>query len=398
MIDLVVDGGCWGDSDLCLLDVGASGGIHKRWSLLGNRLTAVGFDPLVAEVDRLNRLETRPKVRYEAASVGCHDYDSLFPPSIRNDPAASRFNQPFHRSSAAQAHAILHRDYVQQVFNSGAALEYSPRTITLDDYLASSPQLRPDFLKVDTDGSDYAVLLGASGLIESGMLLGISIETQFHGAVHDSANCFCNIDRFLRQRGFSLFDLTPQRYSRAALPAPFVSSIPAQTISGQVGFAKAVYFRDLAAPSYELMFGFAPTRERLLKLLCLYVLHGLNDCAAELLVTSDVLATEPRRAALLDALTPRTFGDRSYDAYIARFTDDPLAWLPANLAPRRAPVAALARDRHEAETLRLEHRELRDTVATVKRRIAELKRHRDELRGLLQRRERGIEELKNRTG
>jgi hypothetical protein len=133
------------------------------------------------------------------------------------------------------------------------------------------------------------------------------------------------------------------------------------------------------------MFGFAATRERLLMLLSLYVLHGLKDCAADLVVTADVLATEPGRAALLDALTPRTFGDRSYEAYIARFTDDPLSWLPANLAQRCAPVAALARDRHEAEALRLEHRELRETVATLKRRIAELKRHRDELRGLLRR-------------
>jgi FkbM family methyltransferase len=359
VIDLVVDGGLWGDSDLCLLDVGASGGIHKRWSLLGSRLTAVGFDPLVAEVDRLNRLETRPKVRYEASRVSCHDYDSLFPPSIRNDPAASRFNQPFHRSSAAQTHAILKRDYVQEVFNSGATLEYSSRTITLDDYVASLPQLRPDFLKVDTDGSDYPVLLGASRLIESGTLLGLAVETQFHGAVHDFANCFCNIDRFLRQRGFSLFDLPPQRYSRVALPAPFVSSIPAQTMSGQVGFAEAVYFRDLAAPSYERMFGFAPTRERVLKLLCLFVLHGFNDCAAELLVTSDALAGEPARGAILDALTPRIFGDRSYEAFIARFNAAPLSWPRVRSSPgaqcgeRRRTVtnraAPAARERRDVE-------------------------------------------------
>ena len=169
----------------------------------------------------------------------------------------------------------------------------SSRRITLDAYLSSVLPVSPDFLKIDTDGNDYAVLLGAAKTIQDG-LLGISIECQFHGAVHAFANSFSNIDGYLRERGFSMFDLTLYRYSRSALPAPFLTRTRSDDQrSAQLG--KALYFRDLAEPSYERMFGIAPTRERLLKLCCLFALYQLDDCAAEVLVTSEALSALPER-------------------------------------------------------------------------------------------------------
>jgi FkbM family methyltransferase len=375
-IEFAVATGLWGASDMCLFDIGASGGIHKRWSVFGTRLTAVGFDPLVSEVNRLNSLETRPKVHYEAAIVGCDDYDALFPPAVRHDELASRFNQPFHRSSAVAAHRVLQQDYVRDVFNTGAPVEYSERAITIDGYLSLSPHLQPDFLKIDTDGSDYQVLLGADRLLRSGVL-GISVEGQFHGAVHDHANHFSNIDRFLRERGFSLFDLAPFRYSRRALPAPFATNVPAHTTSGQVNWGKARYFRDLGYASYERMFGVAPTRERLLKLCCLFVYHRLDDCAAELLVEREELKTLPERARLLDLLTPQLFGDETYEAYIARFNANPSPWLPAKfdgVANRREVEARPDNAAHEK-------------IALLKSRLGELKRENRTLRQRLRKRD-----------
>ena len=405
-IERVVSFGGWGDSDLCIVDVGASGGIDQRWSIFGDRLTAVGFDPLVAEVDRLNQLETRPKVRYEAASVTCREYDSLFPVVVRDDQVASRFIHPFERSSAVAAHRILNLDYVREMFNAGAQVEYSDRTVTLDEYVDSTP-LVPDFLKIDTDGGDFQVLLGAANLVAQGNLLGIQIEAQFHGAVHDYANTFSNIDRFLRERGFTLFDLEHYRYSRAALPAEFAIGVPAQTTTGQVNWGEAVYFRDLAHPYYERMFGVAPTRERVLKLCCLFVLYGLSDCAAELLSTSEALKTLPQRASLLDALTPSLFGDTRYEDYLDRFNRDPSKWLPENLRsleetkPAGLVQAADAGESTEtvraaSEAERAENVRLRSSVAALKARVKELKERGSELRRRLATRDARVKKLKSR--
>ena len=72
-----------------LIDVGASGGIGEHWRALGDDLCAIGFDPLVAEVEWLNRHENRKNVRYEAAFIGCPEYDDLFPePFLRSSDLA----------------------------------------------------------------------------------------------------------------------------------------------------------------------------------------------------------------------------------------------------------------------------------------------------------------------
>lgn len=403
-ISFVVTHKLWGESDLCLLDVGASGGIHTRWSDFADRLTAVGFDPLISEVDRLNAIETRSKIRYEAAYVGCDESNQA--PERLDARTANRFNQLLERTSALAAHRILREDYVRTVYNAGAAVDYSSRTITLDDYLGSVPHLRPDFLKIDTDGGDYDVLRGATRLITGDSLLGVAVEVQFKGG----ENCFADIDHFLRQRGFTLFDLEAYRYSRAALPAVFAFGIPAQTVSGQVRWGEALFFRDLLDPVTEQH---TATRERLLKLCCLFVAHGLNDCAAEIL-SSDVLSSVPERAALLDLLTPTLFGDTRYEDYIARFRANPLGWLPQNLPHHPEPAAAVApivpaaallvaestsadtdvsRDEREGQ-LRRDNAELVATVSRLKERIQRLKEQRAGLRNRLERCKNRLELLK----
>ena len=336
----VLSQGFWGATPLFLVDVGASGGIADVWSTFGSQLRAIAFDPLVREVDRLNAAESRAGVSYEAAFVGYPRFDDIFPPSLRHDARASRFNQPFHRSSAVLAQALKHSDYVRETFNKGEEVRYAERHIALDERFANEAQT-PDFIKIDTDGSDYQVLLGAENVLARGVL-GVHIESQFHGAVHDYGNLFSNIDRFLRARGFSLFDLSTWRYSRAHLPAPFVFEIAAQTHTGQVLWGDALYLRDLALPGYDDMFQFSTTAERVVKLACLHELFGIPDCAAELLLHARDTGLLGDVTTLLDALTPTTHGQLTYREYIERFTADPDGWLPSRIRAKRAVSASAA--------------------------------------------------------
>jgi hypothetical protein len=129
------------------------------------------------------------------------------------------------------------------------------RCLTLDDWAAQN-QRSVDFVKIDTDGHDIAVLLGAERLLSEGGVLGVRIEAQFHGPLHPFANTFHNIDGILRNHGFTLFDLNQRRYSRAALPDAFFASRPGRTRSGQLLWGDALYLRDLAPADYERMFAF----------------------------------------------------------------------------------------------------------------------------------------------
>ena len=68
-----------------LLDVGASGGIEPHWLGLGDKLTAIGFDPLVSEVKRLNETNTNPNIHYEEGFVTYNQLDQHFPSALRKD-------------------------------------------------------------------------------------------------------------------------------------------------------------------------------------------------------------------------------------------------------------------------------------------------------------------------
>jgi methyltransferase FkbM-like protein len=380
LIERVLELRLWGDSPFFLLDVGCSGGVESRWRALGDRLRAVGFDPLVAEIDRLTATDTHPGIRYEAALVNCPDYDRLFPPALRNDRIASRNNTSFPRVSAAAAMARMPTSYIQEVFNKGAPVVVTERQVALDEYVASEEYPCVDFIKIDTDGHDIEVILGARNILSAGGALGLSVEAQFHGAAHDYSNTFSNIDRILRHHGFTLFDLPICRYSRAELPAPFVVDLPAQTISGQVQWAEALYFRDLGARDYGQMWPYEITPERVMKLAVLFDLFDLPDCAAELLLNRADFLPPDVRADLLDLLVSGAPG--SYAARVADFERDYTRFYPS-----RMTAAATGRDSrmtHELQEkitkLTEKNVALREKLASERDRRAQMVQQIDELK------------------
>jgi FkbM family methyltransferase len=303
------------DDPVFVVDVGASGGIDGYWTEFAEQFRAVGFDPLVAEVDRLNA-GARTGVEYVAAWV------------TRPDPgtheAAARSTDFFQRTSAVRAAEITGLDYIREVFNAGAPVERTATRIVLDEYFGPDDRARIDFIKIDTDGGDFDVLRGADAILRNGRVLGLAVEVQFHGPVSDDANLFSNVDRYLRGKGFALFDLEVYRYSRHALPAEFQLDLPAQTVTGQVSWGEAIYSRDLGDPEYESMWDFAPSSVEVLKLACLFEIFGLPDCAAELILKyEETLDRECDRTELLDRLAADQWGPGATFAGVhRRFEDD----------------------------------------------------------------------------
>jgi hypothetical protein len=410
----------WGDHDFFLLDVGASGGIEKHWAVFNERLRAIGFEPLLAEVERLQNDARGTKISYEPAFVTCGNFDQLFPPDLRQNVAASKNNDPFQRVSAVRALQLLQVDYTEQMFNAGAPVVYTDRRIVLDEFFPAYQHGTIDFVKIDTDGHDFEVLLGADAVMRNGGSLGCSIEAQFHGASHDYANTFANIDRFMRAHGFSLFDIDVYRYSRAALPAPFMYDIPAQTTTGQVLWGEALYFRDLADQNYARMWPYyLLSQERVIKLACLFDLFGLPDCAAELLATRRDVVGEQCDALLDDLAAPGAGTPGAYAAYLQAFESDPKAWLRTRwhgrtLSPGTTPSHESLSEELETEPAdagsaqRLEPAR-RQSVASVpatireasevtalRRRVARLLIKTRELRQRLRQRDHRVQQLKQR--
>jgi len=311
--------GIFRDHPFGLVDVGVSGGMDACWEVFGGDLRAVGFDGLVKEVERLNATAGNSNRQYYSFLVGDKTYRA--PQGVPN-------SEPFPRTSAARAIEIADSNGRS---HSAGSNPVATEVIELSDFFMRAHPMDVDFIKVDTDGSDFQVLRGAKELISSAPVLGLAVECQFHGLVHDESNTFRNIDRLVTALGFSLFDLEVYRYSRATLPKPFVYRLPAQTSGGQVLWGDALYLRDAGNIDYERDWSMALAREKILKLACLFEVFGMEDCAAELLLKYRSNLQELVDVDVcLDLLTPRArFRKISYRDYRKRFEQNPASFYPA---------------------------------------------------------------------
>uniref|UniRef100_Q01PT5 Methyltransferase FkbM domain-containing protein n=1 Tax=Solibacter usitatus (strain Ellin6076) TaxID=234267 RepID=Q01PT5_SOLUE len=314
MTRFVVNQGVLRDQPFSLVDVGASGGIEQHWRHFGSSLEAVGFDPLFSEVERLNKAEQNSRVRYVASRVGYRELPAL--------TADAGFDaDPYPRTSTVRAWEILNCNYTNTYFDQTHGGGLTSELIELDDFF--EPDLdRVDFIKVDTDGDDFAVLLGARKLLSGTGPLGLAVETSLVGRMSPYANLFSNVDAYLRSLGYSVFAIEPRLHSRAALPRPFRWFQPADTHGGQSRWADTLFFRDVCLPGYEARFHVTLTAQKLLKLCCAFELFHLEDCAAEVLLKfRDRIRPLVDVDHCLDLLTPPLPDGRlvSYPEYIDSF-------------------------------------------------------------------------------
>jgi FkbM family methyltransferase len=145
-------------------------------------------------------------------------------------------------------------------------------TISLDEFCQAEEITTIDFLQIDVQGADLQVLNGAIQTLDSGVLA-VQVEVEF-SALYSGQPLFADIDVFMRDRGFSLFDLESlnREVRRAEL---FSAQRP-----GQLLWADAIYVRD---PLQDNNQGFFDQAEKILKLACVADVLEFTDYALELL-------------------------------------------------------------------------------------------------------------------
>lgn len=286
---ILTDSHVFSSEPFTVIDVGCTGGIFEHALEFVPDLKAVGFDPIVEEIERLQNNGPAPGVIFECALVSEPGWQR---PLLRKSPSV------FERSSAAAYEAHHAFDYSREIFNSGQDITLTSRTLRLEDWLRDHDDWTVDLLKVDTDGSDISVLRSLGGRL--GEPLAIHIEMNFDGDLGADSNIFSRVFDTLLEAGFRLFSLEPTKYAKATLPRPFEWSIPAQTVGGQVMQGDALFCKDLAVEGND-------SAVRLLKLACIFDLFNLQDCAAELIENhADHLSSDVDVAATMDLLALRS--------------------------------------------------------------------------------------------
>lgn len=178
-------------SGISLVDIGAAGGLQDRWKPFSGfvDLVAVEPDPRAKEsIEKLESTSLRSLHRVNSPLASTHRELNFY---LCKNPRQSSVLKPNGKHFAKYNDG--HKWNVEKVENMSA--------ITLDSALAS--KIQPDFLKLDTQGSELDILQGATATLRS--CLGIEVEVEFR-EMYQSQPLFGDVSKFLIDNEFDFID------------------------------------------------------------------------------------------------------------------------------------------------------------------------------------------------
>jgi FkbM family methyltransferase len=327
-----------------LVDVGVQGGEGERWQALGDHLVLHGFDAIEEVIGTLKiQRRSHPNRHYHWTAAGkidgertlYFDAGSPFSSSMYQPSATSRFSDA---NTVAQPRPV--------------------RVRRLDTLLAEGVIPPADFLKVDVEGYEKDVLLGATELLKSA--LGFEAETAFTVSSEYRNTHFGTLQDIAlanHQRTFDVeFNRVPRASFQRALARENRPPVADYVSVGRPATVNVLFCRDPieeleSAPNYATP---PPPLgiDGLIKQIIVYELYGLNDVAVD---TAERLAD--RIGARIDvdkAVRLLADPDCRRNPAVARIRE-----LEARLAAERVATAARVED--------LETRLAAERVATAAR-------------------------------
>jgi FkbM family methyltransferase len=269
-------------SPLVLVDVGASGGLQPNWRRAQPHLRVIGFEPDQRALAALTS-ESPPSATYLGTGL-YHERTSL-DLFLTHDQTASSVLPPnlefLNRFPEASRFKIV--DTVRIDVD------------TLDHQLEEHDIHDVDFIKLDTQGSELSILRGSQSTL-SESVFGLEVEVEFQ-PMYQGQPLFAEVEQFLTERGFELFDIRPVHWKRTAGQGW-------GNPRGQLIFGDALFLRSIsnvitaldALPDARLR------QHKTMKILAVCILYGYLDYALELLMTIPHAFTRQERAGIEAAI------------------------------------------------------------------------------------------------
>ncbi len=177
-------------------DVGARYGVHPSWNNFQAPMHYVAFEPDQEEADRL-RAHTRSNTLFQY---------QVLETALDNKKGERPFYLLRHRGLSSCLKPDLTSECFRHLKPGQAEIE---RVINIEtermDTLFDGLGIVPDFLKIDTEGTEQDVLEGAEGLIEKGVI-GVRLSCNFQ-ACFVGQRLFSEHQDYLLARDFVLLNL-----------------------------------------------------------------------------------------------------------------------------------------------------------------------------------------------
>jgi FkbM family methyltransferase len=281
-----------------VVDVGCQGGVHPQWDLLGEYADVHAFDAIREFTDDLARRDARPNRHYYAMALGNEDGHRKF--FVKPDLAASSFIAKDNRARYLPKGQDIVAD-PQSELTPNEGLRPGAREVDisrLDTLFANGQLPKCDFIKLDCEGFEPEVLAGAGEFMRMSSVLAVTSEASFQPSHFGTGTHFDCISSLLLKHHLRVFDLVSLR-----LPRPTYLALrkernrdwysgsnardkPPPFDLGQPIIFDFLFCRDLVAEQDDVENNNAsaqqPSVDRILKMMIIFELHGLMDCAVDL--------------------------------------------------------------------------------------------------------------------
>ncbi len=176
-----------------LVDVGAMGGVSKKWDVLPDGVKIIAFEPDPREFEKLKSTEN---VTYFNNVLHSKSEDLSF--YITKSSGKSSLFKP-NKKVLSQFDDVDRFEVVGQVPVS------AQRVKSLDIVIDENGIEDLDFIKIDTQGSELSILEGSKASALS-KVFALQIEVEFL-RLYENQPLFRDVDLFMDQHGFQLMDI-----------------------------------------------------------------------------------------------------------------------------------------------------------------------------------------------
>ncbi len=240
-------------NDLTIVDVGASEGISPRWKNLNIPFKSILFEPDPVEFLKLKKEANKNLIVLNTA---------LSDEAREGDLNVCRKQ---HLSSIFTPNIEFLNNF-EDVQRFDVVDKLTVSMDTLDNQLAAYDI---DFIKIDVQGYELQVLKGGTQHINN--IVGIEIEVEFE-PIYKNQPLFNNVNDFLLNNGFKLFDLKRYFWKRKTM-------MNTGSQKGQLVFGDALYFR---APESILLMEDV-NNKKIINSFFVYLAYNYTDLAEVLL-------------------------------------------------------------------------------------------------------------------
>jgi FkbM family methyltransferase len=204
-----------------LVDIGAMGGVGKKWDFISDFIKIIAFEPDERE---FNKLKNNDNVIYFNYAIYNTSKDIKFY-NTKGRGKSSTFKPNINFLSQFENVERFHVEKEEII--------PSEKVKTLDSIIEENLIIDVDFIKLDTQGSELKILEGCQKYVIP-RVFGIQIEVEFI-EIYQNQPLFRNVDEFMHRNGFHLIDLRRHYWKR--------KDYYDYSGKGQLVFGDALYFK-----------------------------------------------------------------------------------------------------------------------------------------------------------